>query len=104
MKKRKAAYPEAQIVLGEEIRALRERQQVTIKELAKRVRVTEQQMVKYEAGAFVPIPMLEAISKTLDAEIQKKYIRQISAAREREKDGSEEQELLCALYREAFEE
>ena len=104
MKKRKPEYSSAQIFLGEQIKKLRESRSVSIKELGKLINVPDQQVVKYEAGAFVPISMLETISKKLGAEIPKKYIRQISAAREREKDGSDEQELLLELYEQAFEE
>lgn len=104
MKKRNEYYPPAQIALGEHLMQLRESRDVSRKALGKIVKMPEQQIAKYEAGAFVPISMLENITKTLGAQIPKKIIRQISAAREREKDGSEEQELLAELYAQAFED
>jgi transcriptional regulator with XRE-family HTH domain len=104
MKKRDSYLPPHQILLGELIMKLREANNLTRKEFSRKIRVTDQQLTKYEAGEFVPMAMLETIAKTLDAEIPKRIIRRISAAREREKDGSDEIETLEELYREAFED
>lgn len=91
----------AQKVLGERLMQLRLHQDIPRKQLAKIVKITDQQLAKYESGDFVPISMLELLTKTLGEPIPKKIIRRISALREREIASGEEQVELNALYCEA---
>ena len=69
------------VLLGEKLFALREGMGIARKALGRRVKVTEQQIAKYEAGDLVPMAMLERLCEELDAPIQKKYIRRISDLR-----------------------
>ena len=71
--------------------------------MAKAINVTTQQLAKYEQGAFVPLPVIEAITDTLGERVPKKTIRRISFLRKLEKDkGVDESEQLIFLYDETF--
>jgi transcriptional regulator with XRE-family HTH domain len=93
---------EDQLLLGTNLERLRAQKDMTRKQLGKIVKVTEQQITRYETGGFVPLAMLERICETLDAPIQKKWIRRISALREQIKENGEGHEVLAALYKEVF--
>lgn len=102
MKKKRPAT-DAQIRLGELLHKLREHKNVSRKELGKMVKVTEQQIAKYEAGAFVPMAMLENLSTSLGEQIPKKLIRRISALRKIELQEEEEIAELIEVYEEALD-
>ncbi len=105
MARRKQPYiTEAAQSLGEHIERLRLARGLTRMQLAREINVTQQQVEKYEQGAFVPIPMLEAIGLALDNQIPKRIIRRISNLRKIEIEQSTEQAELLELYAEAFEE
>lgn len=93
----------AQIRLGEHLQKLREHKNITRKQVGKKVKVPEQQIAKYEAGAFVPMAMLEDITKFLGEPIAKKIIRRISLLRKKELAEEIEIEELNDLYDEAFD-
>ena len=95
---------EDQLTLGAHLERLRRLQEMPRKELGRRVKVTEQQIARYEEGAFVPMAMIERLTEELDFPIQKKWIRRISAMREQIKENGEGHELLAALYKDVFEE
>ena len=109
---------EDQLILGEKLEQLRNQKDVARKELGRRVKVTEQQIAKYEAGDFVPMAMLERLCEELDAPIQKKYIRRISDVRHHIKQNQDDARVneeiaayvdelrteLCKLYEFVFYE
>ena len=101
---KKVVESAAQILLGKKIEQYRKARGLTRMQLGKAVRETEQKIGKFEAGAFVPIAMLELIGETLDNRIPKRIIRQISNYRAIELETKIDQPELIALYEEAFPE
>ncbi len=101
MKKLRIQQP-SQIELGKHIERVRLQKGMTRKQLGKAVKVTEQQIEKYEHGAFVPMAILDGLAKAMDEMIPKKILTRISAARTRETEELLEQETLCDLYNQAF--
>lgn len=101
---KKHAISEAQRLLGGHIERWRLAQEMTRKELAKKMRETWQQIEKYERGEFIPISTLEKIAQILGTPIQKRVIRRISKLRSLEIDAQVEQKELIDLYNEAFPE
>jgi transcriptional regulator with XRE-family HTH domain len=91
----------AEISLGQRLLAMRKAKGMTTKQLGKLVNVPEQQIGRYEAGAFVTIEMLEALAYAMGEEIPKRLIRRISALRQGEWMGDNELDELEALYAEA---
>ena len=92
----------AEEVLGRELARLRRIKGVNARDLAKKIRETEQQIKRYEAGTFVPLPVLEALTDAMGEPIQKRDIRRISNLRKLEMEGHDVMDELCDLYREVF--
>lgn len=88
----------AEIVLGQHLEKMRRAHGMTRQELARRINVTDQQLGKYEDGAFVPLPVLEAIGEALDAPAPKKLIRRISNLRKLEIEKGLEKPELSEFY------
>ena len=94
----------AQIILGRGLERVRLSKNITRKQLGRIVNVPEQQIVRYESGDFIPLPMLERLMETMGEPIQKKFIRKISALRHLEIKTGNEQTELSDLYLEIFAE
>lgn len=92
----------AELVLGQRIEAARKACGLSRRELARIIRETEQQIAKYEAGAFVPLPKIEAIGEAVGDRVEKRTIRRISNLRKLEMEKGAEQHELCDLYAELF--
>jgi len=98
------------IELGRLIERLRIAREVNSRDLARKIKVTEQQLTKYESGALIPMALLETIARELGDEIPKRIIRRIIFTRKKERETADEykeykQELdnqLIDWYREAF--
>lgn len=103
-KKHTRTANEAEQHLGKLIERLRLQQGLTRMQLAREINVTQQQLEKYEQGAFIPLPMLEAIGEALDNPVPKRIIRRISNLRKLEIEHSMDQPELIDLYTEAFDE
>lgn len=101
-KKRTPPARPSDILLGQLLQQCRLSKDWTALQLGKRIKETEQQIVKYENGTYVPIAKLEEMTEVMDARIPKKLIRKISSARQREKDAGEALGELEELYRAAF--
>ncbi|MCH2037031.1 MAG: helix-turn-helix transcriptional regulator [Rickettsiales bacterium] len=93
-------------VLGSLVSEIRQSQEITLKQFAKTLRVTHQQLEKYEAGIdLIPIKMLEVISETLGYPIPKKHVRKIMKIRYLEPEmRTEYDDELIALYQDIFED
>lgn len=90
--------------LGEKLESYRKNRGLSRLQLGKIVNQTEQQIGRFEAGAFVPMAMLDKLGKALDNRIEKRLIRRISKYRDIElADGIDAPE-LSDLYEEAFPE
>lgn len=100
MAKKQPSDYQAQIVLGKRIERLRLRCGLSRMQLGRAINQKEQQIGKYEAGAFVPLPMLEKIAEVLGDPIQKRLIRKISFFRKLEQETKTEQSELLELYQE----
>ena len=92
----------AEIILGKELEKLRVAKGLTRMQLGRKIKVTDQQVARYEAGDFVPMSVLESIAEALGEPIQKRIIRRISILRKIEMEMQEEPEELAALYQEMF--
>lgn len=92
----------AEIHLGKKIEKLRLSKNVTRKQLGHKINETERQIMKFETGEMLPIPILENIAKVLGEEIPKRIIRRISLLRKVEMETKVEQLELIDLYNEAF--
>lgn len=104
MKKRVRTPTLAEEVLGKELAKLRRIKAVNARDLARTIRETEQQIRRYEAGAFIPLPVLEALTEALGEPIQKRDIRRMSNLRKLEMEGNDVMDELVALYQELFED
>lgn len=100
--KRAPAPNEAERLLGQELARLRRIKGVNARDLAKKIRETEQQIKRYEAGAFVPLGVLEAFAEALGEPIQKRDIRRISNLRKFEKEKGEIMPELAEIYAQLF--
>lgn len=94
----------AEIVLGKAIERTRLMQQMSQLALGRKTNQKQQQIAKYEAGEFVPLPVLEAIGEALSCPIPKRVIRRISFLRKLEIETEIEQEELIPLYETLFSE
>lgn len=93
----------AQQLLGSELKRVREEQEMPCKKLARIVNVTDTQIRKFEAGAFVPMAMLEALAEALGEPIPKRIIRRISNLRKMEIEDHEPQDELKQIYTTLFD-
>jgi transcriptional regulator with XRE-family HTH domain len=101
---KKTNYNTAQILLGQKIEVYRKAMGMTRSQLGKIINETEQQIGRFEEGAFVPIPKLDRIGKAFNQRIDKQLIRKISKFRDLEQHEKTEYPELCELYEEAFPE
>lgn len=99
---KKIEASKAQILLGKKIEAYRKNLGLSRLQLGKIINQTEQQVGRYEAGAFVPIELLEKIGKALDNRIEKRIIRRIAKYRYIELNEKVDVVELAELYEEAF--
>lgn len=90
------------MILGRELAKLRRIKGVVARDLAKKIRETEQQIKRYEAGAFVPLGVLEAFAEALGEPIAKRDIRRISNLRKLEKETGEILPELAEIYAQLF--
>jgi len=96
---------EADIVLGEQIEKRRLAREVTRKQLGKVIKVTLQQIEKYEKGIDrVPMARLEIIGEFLDARVQKRIVRRISNLRKLESETGEIKDELVEIYSTIFDD
>ncbi len=102
MAKRQRTSTEAEKFLGKRIEQIRLARGITRMQLGRTVNVPEQQIEKYERGALVPLPMLEAIGEALDEPIPKRIIRRISFSRKLEFEQQVDQPDLIGYYDEAL--
>lgn len=92
----------AQILLGQKIEQYRKNLGLTRMQLGKIINETEQQVARFEAGAFVPIALLERIGKALENRIEKRIIRRIAKWRDIELHEKVDMPELIDLYEQAF--
>lgn len=92
----------AERMLGQLIEQKRRACGLSQMDLGRRINQKQQQIVKYEAGEFVPLPVLEAICAALDTTAPKRLIRRISFLRKLEMETETEQAELIPLYHEIF--
>lgn len=92
--------------LGSLVSDARQMHPMTLKELAKRLRITHKQLEHYESGQdMIPIVMLENITEILSERVPKRMIRKIMKIRHLEPEKREDlQQELIDLYRTVFEE
>lgn len=95
---------EAERVLGEVLMKERMVRGLSRLDVGKKINKKEQEIAKFEAGEFIPLPVLEAYAEALGEPIQKKFIRRISFLRKLEIEKKEEQHELVEIYRALFEE
>ena len=95
-------YSNAAKILGMKIEAYRKAKGLTPYALGRAINVKEQQIIKYEKGALVPLRTLEKIADALHEGAQKKIIRRISFLRKLEDETGEEQPELKDWYSEIF--
>jgi transcriptional regulator with XRE-family HTH domain len=88
--------------LGKRLGELRRSQELTPLQLGKSIRLTYQQIEKYEGGALVPIDVLQILAERLGVPIQKNLIRKIM--KHRRQGGELVQDAMIELYTEALEE
>jgi transcriptional regulator with XRE-family HTH domain len=93
----------AEILLGKKIEELRVKNGMTHKELGKKIGQIEQQIKKYEAGAFIPLKILEELALALNSQIRKRQIRRISNLRKLEIETGIEQTELLEIYEEVLQ-
>lgn len=101
---KRVSYSVAQVLLGQKIEMYRKREGLTKLQLGKIINETEQQIGRFESGAFVPIATLEKIGKALNNRIEKRIIRRISYYRTEELESKVDQPDLLDLYEDAFPE
>ena len=95
---------QSEIFLGQKLKQLRNSIEMTQLELGKKTNDLSQQIDRYEAGAFIPLPKLEELAEALGTRIPKKIIRKISTERKLEVEtASERNEQLIGLYSLAFD-
>jgi uncharacterized protein (UPF0335 family) len=94
----------AELLLGEVLMKERMVRGLSRMEIGRKINKKEQEVAKFEAGEFIPLPVLEAYAEALGEPIQKKYIRRISFLRKWEIEKKEEQHELVEIYRALFEE
>jgi len=101
---KKAQIRKSGVILGRNLERLRLYKQVSRRDLAKKIKKSDQQIAKYENGAFVPLPIIEAITAILGEPVPKKIIRKISFTRKLEvEEKVDMEEKLIELYNEAVE-
>ena len=92
---RKHTLKQSNVFLGKKIEELRLLRGMTRLELGKKLKVTIQQMDKYEAGIdTIPLSLLEKIEEACNIYLPKKYMRKIGVLRQSEDEAESEQELL----------
>jgi hypothetical protein len=104
---RKVAYPprKSDIFLGQKIKQLRVRLEMSQMQLGRAVNDVCQQINRYEDGAFIPLSKIEELAEALGSRIPKKIIRRISIERKLQaEDGMDRSDSLIELYSEAFPE
>lgn len=90
----------AELTLGKRIEQLRLAKGMSRLQVGRKVNELEQQIAKFEAGAFIPLSTLEAIASALGEPIPKRLIRRISFLRKLEIETQIEQGELVGLYEE----
>lgn len=100
--KYKEEYSGAAKLLGRKLEQYRKEKGLTSYALARAINVKEQQILKYEKGALVPLRILEQLADELHEGVQKKIIRRISFLRKLEDETGEEQQELATFYTEIF--
>ncbi|MDA0782651.1 MAG: helix-turn-helix transcriptional regulator [Rickettsiales bacterium] len=103
MAKRAKNIRPSSALLGKNIARLRIAKDMSRNQLGRMINKNEQQIAKYEAGEFIPLPVIEDIGKALDEPVPKKIIRKISFIRklETEQNAKLDNE-LSELYNLAF--
>jgi transcriptional regulator with XRE-family HTH domain len=104
---RKTSYPprKSDIFLGQRIKAFRVRLDMSQMQLGRKVNDLNQQIDRYECGAFIPLAKIEELAEALGTRVQKKIIRRISTERKLQaEDGIDRSDSLIPLYSEAFPE
>jgi len=105
MAKRGKIIRESSALLGKNIERLRLYKDISRKKVGRVINKNEQQVARYEAGDFIPLPVIEDIGKALGEPVAKKIIRRISFTRKLETDKNIRlEEELCELYNQAFGE
>lgn len=104
MKFKHPAPPPSAIWLGKRIERIRTVKGISLRDVAKLLKLTEKQVVAMERGAFISLPNIEKLAVLFEQPVEKKLIRRISNTRklEQEHDTSYDEELQ-ALYGEAFQ-
>lgn len=97
-------FKKSDIILGKNIERLRISKDLSRKDLSGTLKLTLQQIQKYECGRdLVPLPMLEKIAIALGEPIVKKIIRRISVVRKLEVERNTQMvDELIDLYNQAI--
>ncbi len=93
---------DAEMMLATMIIEQRMRMGLSRMQLAKKLKVTEAQIGKYETGSLVPLGKIEELGLIFGERVEKRVIRRISFLRKLERDIRVEQTELSEIYQELF--